>query len=98
MTRGLVHHRHVRTDRLTSVAWYDGVAQRIVLRDTDGNRLETDPRVLLANPELWRALDQGIAASLSRGTLREGREPLRRLRRLVERETARTVFRVSGIF
>ncbi|MCX4524550.1 MULTISPECIES: hypothetical protein [unclassified Streptomyces] len=96
-TRGLVHRRRVHTDRLASVAWHDGVAQRLVLRDIDGNRLEVDPRVLAANPPLWHVLDRDIHTSLARGTMREGLVPLRRLCRLIDRETAHTVFRASGL-
>ncbi|KUL42673.1 hypothetical protein [Streptomyces regalis] len=42
----------------------DGVAQRLVLRDTDGERLVLDPRVLVANPLLLHHLDQGVHRSL----------------------------------
>lgn len=97
LTRGLVHHRHVRTDRLVAVAWHDGVAQRLVLTDLDGNRLEVDPRVLARNPALWHVVDHDIGPSVSRGLLCGGREPLLGLRRRIDRETARTVFKVSGL-
>ncbi|MEV7520362.1 hypothetical protein [Streptomyces sp. NPDC091371] len=95
--RGLFRRRTVHTDRLASVAWHDGVAQRLILRDLDGNHAEIDPRVLAANPPLWHLLDQDIRTSLSRGTLREGSRPLQRLCRLIDAETARTVFRASGM-
>ncbi|MEU2390277.1 hypothetical protein [Streptomyces sp. NPDC007369] len=95
--RGLLRRHTVHTDRLRSVAWHDGVAQRLILRDLDGNQVEIDPRVLAANPPLWHLLDQDIRTSLSRGTMREGRRPLQRLSRLIDAETARTVFRVSGM-
>ncbi|KOU21260.1 hypothetical protein ADK52_24375 [Streptomyces sp. WM6372] len=94
-TRGLLHHRRVRTDRLLSVAWHDGVAQRLVLRDLDGNRLEVDPRVFAANPALWHLFDQSVKVSLSLGTMRDGSDPLRRLARLIDRQTVRTVFKIS---
>ncbi|MFD5513216.1 hypothetical protein [Streptomyces sp. NPDC059761] len=97
MTRGPLHHRRVRTDRLVSVAWHDGVAQRLVLRDLDGNRLEVDPRVFAANPALWHLFDQGVKVSLSLGTLREGTDALRRLARLIDRQTVRTVFKISDM-
>ncbi|WP_317617786.1 hypothetical protein [Streptomyces sp. SDr-06] len=50
VSRGLWRESGVRTDRLVSVRWSNGVAQRLVLRDADGNRAEIDPRVLVANP------------------------------------------------
>lgn len=95
--RALFHRHTVHTDRLASVAWHDGVAQRLILRDLDGNRAEIDPRVLAANPPLWHRLDQDIRTSLSRGTMRDGRRPLQRLCRLIDTETARTVFHTSGM-
>lgn len=97
MTRGLIQSRHVHTDRLASIAWYDGVAQRLVLRDVDGNRLEVDPRVFAANPLLWHMFDQDVHVSLSLGTVGEGLAPLQRLTRLINRETAHTIFKVSGM-
>lgn len=95
--RGLFRRHTVHTDRLASVAWHDGVAQRLILRDVDGNVAEIDPRVLAANPPLWHLLDRDIRTSLSRGTMRDGRRPLQRLCRLIDTETARTVFRSSGM-
>ncbi|MET9464680.1 hypothetical protein ABZY44_07605 [Streptomyces sp. NPDC006544] len=68
--RGLVRSHHVHTDRLVSVAWHDGIAQRLLLEDIDGNRAEVDPRVFAANPSLWHFLDRYIRTSLSRGTMR----------------------------
>ncbi|MGW2582246.1 hypothetical protein ACWCYZ_13055 [Streptomyces virginiae] len=68
--RGLIHAHHVHTDRLASVAWHDGVAQRLLLEDIDGNRAEVDPRVFAANPPLWHVLDRDIRTSLS-GRLRK---------------------------
>ncbi|MGW3626803.1 hypothetical protein [Streptomyces sp. NPDC000880] len=53
-SHGLAHRHHICADRLVSVSWLDGVAQHLILRDTDGNRLELDPRVLLANPNRTR--------------------------------------------
>ncbi|MER6776107.1 MULTISPECIES: hypothetical protein [unclassified Streptomyces] len=96
-TRGLLHRRRVHTDRLVSVAWHDGVAQRLVLRDLDGNRLDVDPRVFAANPALWHLFEQGVRASLSLGTVTEGSDPLRRLSRLIDRQTVTTVFKLSGL-
>ncbi|RSS92029.1 hypothetical protein EF903_10185 [Streptomyces sp. WAC05292] len=96
-TRGLVRRRRVRTDRLASVVWHDGLAQRLVLTDTDGNRVELDPRVLTANPPLWHRVGQDIDTSVARGTLAEGVAPMRRLSRLIDSETAQAVFRVSAL-
>ncbi|MBP2053951.1 hypothetical protein J2Z21_006953 [Streptomyces griseochromogenes] len=44
-SRWLVRERTVRTDPLVSVCWTRGGAQRVVLRDTDGGRVEVDPDV-----------------------------------------------------
>jgi hypothetical protein len=94
---GILGVRVVRTDRLVSVRWADGVSQRMVLRDADGERVELDPKVLVANPDLWRMLDEDARACVERGTLRCGRTALRGLGERIDRETARTVFRVSGL-
>ncbi|MEV6398537.1 hypothetical protein AB0M39_27815 [Streptomyces sp. NPDC051907] len=96
-SRGLLRRRTVRTDRLVSVRWSDGVAQRLVLRDADGDRVEVDPRVFVANPALWHQLDTDVRGCLDRGALRCGATALRRLGARIERETARTVFKVSGL-
>ncbi|MER5935070.1 hypothetical protein [Streptomyces sp. NPDC002054] len=68
-SRGLFTRRTVRTDRLISVRWVDGVAQRLVLRDDDGHRVEVDPNVLVRNPALWRRFDRDARGSLERGLL-----------------------------
>ncbi len=67
--RGLLVTDTVRTDSLVSVLWSDGVAQRLVLRDTEGSRVEIDPAVLVRNPAMWRRLDTDTRASIQRGTL-----------------------------
>lgn len=54
-SRGLLRTRRVRTDHLVSVRCLDGVAQRLVLRDTSGASVEIDPRVLVANPRCGTA-------------------------------------------
>ncbi|WP_330328459.1 hypothetical protein OHS33_01045 [Streptomyces sp. NBC_00536] len=95
--RGLLVERSVRTDRLVSVRWSDGVAQRMVLRDTQGGRVEIDPAVLVRNPAMWRRLDADTRTSVERGTLLCGATALRRLAGRIDRETAHTVFRVSGL-
>jgi hypothetical protein len=97
--RGLLGERVVRTDRLVAVRWADGVAGRVVLRDEEGGRVELSPRVLEANPQLWRLLDAGARSSCAApdGTLRCGTAELRRLGERVDGETAKAVFRVSGL-
>ncbi|MFD9219283.1 hypothetical protein ACFWDI_04460 [Streptomyces sp. NPDC060064] len=96
-SRGLLRQRKVRTDCLVAVRWSDGVAQRLVLRDLDGGRVELDPHVLIANPQLWRLLDAGARTSLDRGTLLCGATALRQLSRRIDGETAHSVFKVSGL-
>ncbi|MGP9018558.1 hypothetical protein ACT1U9_09105 [Streptomyces sp. BR1] len=97
VSRALTRTRVVRTDRLVSVRWSDGVAQRLLLRDADGNRTEIDPQVLINNPPLWRLLDEGSRTSVARGTLCCGETALRQVSARIDRETARTVFKVSGL-
>lgn len=95
--RGLLRTRRVRTDHLVSVRCLDGVGQRLVLRDTFGARVEIDPRVLVANPPLWHRLDQDARVSARRATLTCGTTALNRVSERIDRETALTVFRVSGL-
>ncbi|MER7111670.1 hypothetical protein [Streptomyces sp. NPDC000229] len=97
VSRGLLRERSVRTDRLVSVRRSDGVAQRLILRDTEGGRVELDPRVLVANPPLWRVVDEDARACLADGLLLCGAAALRQLSARVDRETARTVFEASGL-
>ncbi|MCX5380842.1 hypothetical protein [Streptomyces sp. NBC_00091] len=87
----------VRTDSLVSVQWSDGVAQRVVLRDAQGGRVEIDPAVLVRNPPMWRRLDADSRTSITHGTLRHGATALRELADRIDRETAHTVFKVSGL-
>ncbi|MFD8143738.1 hypothetical protein [Streptomyces sp. NPDC059708] len=87
----------VRTDSLVSVHWTDGVAQRLVLRDAQGNRAEIDPTVLTRNPAMWHLLDADARTAIRRDTLREGTTALRELARHIDGETAHTVFKVSGL-
>ncbi|MFD7016988.1 hypothetical protein [Streptomyces sp. NPDC059161] len=96
-SRGLWRQSGVRTDRLVSVRWSSGVAQRLVLRDADGNRAEIDPRVLVANPALWAVVDADARTSIERGTLRCGETALRQMAARVDRESARIVFKLSGL-
>ncbi|MFJ5305147.1 hypothetical protein [Streptomyces sp. NPDC088350] len=95
--RGLLRERRVRTDRLVSVRCLDGVSQRLVLRDEFGGRVEIDPVVLVNNPDVWHRLAEDSHKSLASGSLTCGETALRRIAERVERETAETVFRVSGL-
>ncbi|MEU2432073.1 hypothetical protein ABZ611_21625 [Streptomyces sp. NPDC007861] len=96
-SRRLLRQRRVRTDRLVSVRWSDGISQRLVLRDLEGGLVELDPALLVTHPQLWRHLDAGARASLGRGTLLCGATALNQLSRRIDGETARTVFTVSGL-
>ncbi|MEW1779528.1 hypothetical protein [Streptomyces sp. NPDC086777] len=89
--------RIVHTDALTAVRQYDGVSSHLVLRDTFGNRLELDPRILAASPLLWHALDTGFRHSLDRGTLRLGADVMERLGHRIDGETVQAVLRASGL-
>ncbi|MER6203614.1 hypothetical protein ABT234_40405 [Streptomyces sp. NPDC001586] len=95
--RGLLVTDTVRTDSLVSIRWSDGVSQRMILRDSEGSRVEIDPTVLVRNPALWRRLDEDTRTSVERGTLLCGTTALRRLAGRIDRETAHTVFKVSGL-
>ncbi|MFD9818912.1 hypothetical protein [Streptomyces violascens] len=97
VSRGLLRESGVRTDRLVSVRWSNGVAQRLVLRDAEGNRVELDPKALVANPALWHLLDGDARTSAQRGTLCCGETALRQMAVRVDKETARTVFKLSGM-
>ncbi|MEU9336231.1 hypothetical protein AB0D49_24130 [Streptomyces sp. NPDC048290] len=95
--RSLSGGHRVRTDLLVSVRCGDGVSRRLVLRDTLGNRVEIDPRVLAADPALWHQVDTGARRALAAGTLRSGAVVLRRLSAGIDAETARGVFKVSDL-
>ncbi|QGV82379.1 hypothetical protein EIZ62_00525 [Streptomyces ficellus] len=97
VSRGVWGETSVRTDRLVAVCRSDGVARRLVLRDAEGGRVELDPRVLVDNPPLWRVVDEDARACLAGGLLLCGAAALRQLAVGVDRETARAVFRVSGL-
>ncbi|WP_406417023.1 hypothetical protein OH809_36785 [Streptomyces sp. NBC_00873] len=96
-SRGLLRRTTVRTDLLVSVRWSDGVAERLLLRDAHGCRVELDPRVFVANPALWHRLDEDARTCMKRGTLLCGATALRQLGDRIDRRTARTVFEVSGL-
>ncbi|MER6627531.1 hypothetical protein ABT301_04695 [Streptomyces sp. NPDC000987] len=91
-------HRYVvRTDALAAVRQREGACSLLVLRDVYGHRLELDPRILAANPLLWHEFDTGVRRSLERGTLRAGADLLDRLGHRIDEESARAVFRASGL-
>ncbi|MGE7385254.1 hypothetical protein ACQKM2_07160 [Streptomyces sp. NPDC004126] len=73
-------------------------AQRLILRDAEGRRAEIDPGVLARNPALWHGFDTDARASVRRGTLSAGgTATLRHLAEHIDREAARSVFKVSGL-
>lgn len=94
---GTVRRRTVRTDALVGVRHDGDVCTRLVLTDTDGQRVEIDPRVLFANPLLWHELETGAHRSLERGTLLYGAETVTRLGRELDESAARAVLKVSGL-
>lgn len=96
-SRWLLRERRVRTDLLVSVRCLDGVAQRLVLRDAFGGRVEIDPDVLVRNPQVWLRVEAGARKAMAAGTLLCGQTALHRLSRRIDRETARAVFRTSGL-
>lgn len=96
-SRRLLRTRRVRTDLLVSVRCLDGVAQRLVLRDAFGERVEIDPQVLVNNPDLWDRLHEDTHTSLAGGTLKCGATALRRVSERIDRENAATVFKVSEL-
>lgn len=96
-SRGLLRERRVRTDDLVSVRCLEGVSLRLVLRDAFGGRVEIDPAVLIANPPLWHRVDEDVRSSVTRGSLLCGGTAMRRLSERIDRETAATVFKVSGV-
>jgi hypothetical protein len=96
-SRGLLRKRRVRTDLLVSVRCLDGVSQRLLLRDMFGVRVEINPQVLVNNPELWHRLDADAQKSAASGSLTCGATALRQVSERIDRETALTVFKVSGL-
>ncbi|UUA04074.1 MULTISPECIES: hypothetical protein [Streptomyces] len=96
-SRGLLPGRRVRTDLLVSVRCLDGVSQRLRLRDALGGRVEIDPQVLVNNPGLWHRLAEDARESVARGSLTCGETVLRRLSERIDRQTARSVFKVSEL-
>ncbi|MHA5053778.1 hypothetical protein [Streptomyces sp. SD15] len=49
------------------------------------------------DPPLWHRLDEDSRVSPRRGSLSCGATALRRVSERIDRETARTVFKVSGL-
>jgi len=96
-SRRILREHRVRTDALVSVRCLDGVSQRLLLRDAFGGRVEIDPDVLVTNPQLWYRLDKDARKSAVVGTLVCGETALRRVSERVDRDTAESVFRVSGL-
>jgi hypothetical protein len=96
-SRGLLGTRRVRTDLLVSVRSLEGVSQRLVLRDAFGERVELDPQVLVNNPDLWYRLQKDAQKSEADGSLLCGATALRRIQERLDRETALTVFKMSGL-
>ncbi|MFF9114768.1 hypothetical protein ACF09Y_03925 [Streptomyces massasporeus] len=95
--RTLRGSRRVRTDRLVAARVTGHACQRLVLRDALGGQADFDIQVLLANPALWHRL--GTDAQASADGDRHG-TPLSALHTLsdrIDRETARAVFKVSGM-
>ncbi|MEU6366739.1 hypothetical protein ABZ876_13665 [Streptomyces sp. NPDC046931] len=95
--RGLLHTRRVRTDLLVSVRCLEGISQRLAFRDAFGGRVELDPRVLVNNPDMWHRLSEDARKSAESGLLLCGATELRRVEQRIDRETALTVFKVSGL-
>ncbi|MFD3484717.1 hypothetical protein [Streptomyces sp. NPDC058665] len=69
-SRGLLRERTVRTDRLVSVRWSDGVAQRLIPRDLDGGSVEVDPRRARRGQDRLQGLRPDL--TLSRDRSRRG--------------------------
>ncbi|MET9118966.1 hypothetical protein ABZX38_32900 [Streptomyces longwoodensis] len=96
-SRRLGREHRVRTDLLVSVRCLEGASLRLLLRDALGGRVEIDPEILVRNPQLWFRLDEGARRAAADGSLVCGATALQRIARRVDRETARAVFRASGL-
>lgn len=98
--RGLVRERRIDTHLLVQVERRGGVAQRVVLRDARGGRVEVDPSTLVDNPLIWHAVDVGVRRSRANGLLRTGGpafDSLALLMARVENDAARAVFEASDL-
>ncbi|MET8687986.1 hypothetical protein ABZV77_27640 [Streptomyces sp. NPDC004732] len=96
--RGLGRRRHVCTCLLTAVRYSEGVAARLVLSDSLGNRVELDPQLLVDNPLLLHRLDTGARFALEAGLLRTGRTELQRLIERADNAVAKGVFEASDLY
>ncbi|MFE7278469.1 hypothetical protein [Streptomyces sp. NPDC057623] len=96
-TRRLMRERRVRTDLLVSVRCMDGISPRLLLRDSLGGRVVIDSEVLVRHPQLWLRLNAGARKAAADGSLLCGATALRRVSRRVDGETARAVFKASGL-
>lgn len=96
-SRRLGREQRVRTDLLVSVRCLDGVSSQLVLRDAMGGRVQIDPEVLVRNPHLWFRLHEGARKAAADGLLLCGQTALRGLSARMDRETARAVFKASGL-
>ncbi|MFE6622695.1 hypothetical protein [Streptomyces sp. NPDC057740] len=94
--RGLLRRQTVRTDELVAVRRHGRVTALLTFRDTDGYRLDLDPRVLIANPLLWHELDTGVRRSRERGTLLEGTDVLEQLAHQIDDATTQAILKASG--
>ncbi|MFF7161214.1 hypothetical protein ACFZBP_07445 [Streptomyces sp. NPDC008086] len=95
--RGVLRTRRVRTDRLVAAYTPGRTGRRLVFLDAYGSRVELDAQVLVANPPLWHHLDTDIRVAAARGHLSEHPAALRDLSERIDRETAWTVFKISGL-
>ncbi|MFR0355151.1 hypothetical protein [Streptomyces sediminimaris] len=89
--------RRVRTDRLVAAHTTGHDGRCLVLRDALGGRVEFDSHVLSANPALWHRLDTACRVSARAGHPTAHPAALRMLSERIDRETARAVFKVSGM-
>lgn len=98
--RGLLRERRIDTHRLVQVERRGGVAQRVVLRDARGGRVEIDPSTFADNPLIWYAVDAGVRRSRADGLLRTGGHTFDSLARRMEQleaDAARAVFEASDL-
>lgn len=95
--RGLWGERAVRTDVLVSVELSGSIAERVILRDAFGGRVEVDVPVIVGSPLLWHLLETGARRSTDHGWLPRENAALRELRERTDGTAARAVFRISGL-
>ena len=95
--RGLWGERGVRTDALVGVELSGTIAERVILRDAFGGRVEVDLPVIVDGPLLWHLLETGARRSVDRGWLPRENAALRELRERTDGTAAAAVFRISGL-